>query len=258
MSNRRSKVNNLKEIRSQLAQDRSSLSPPRFSEGEFEDFLEKNDTVIFETNVTSTILPIMIGNTTIPSKQNILFTNLEPIVDGLTTKAKPDLYDGTRPEDIDKSVRDELGTIILPSKRSLVPALPNFLMEVKAPMGSVAVGTRQVCYDGAIGARAMHSLQNYRRDEPIYDGNAYTISCIYQDGHLKIYAHHPKEPTMPGERPGYYMTQVNAYAMTNDRDTCAEGLKAFRNAREWTKKQRDKFIKAANERARRGAEMPSA
>ena len=52
----------------------------------------------------------------------------------------------------------------------------------------------------------MHSLQNYRRDEPIYNGNAYTLSSTYHDGHLKMYTHYLSKPTTPGGRPEYHMT----------------------------------------------------
>ena len=138
--------------------------------------------------------------------------------------------------------------------------MPNFFLEVKAPDGSAGVARKQALYDGAIGARAMHSLQNYGREGPVYDGNAYTLSSTYHagTGTLQMYAHHPTEPTTPGGPPEYHMTQVKAYAMTSDRNTCVEGLKAFRNGRKWTKKQRDRFIEAANTRARGGVEVPSA
>ena len=45
------------------------------------------------------------------------------------------------------------------------------------------------------------------------------------------------------------MTQVIAYAMTGDRDACVDGLKAFRNGREWTEEQRNRSIEAVNSRA---------
>lgn len=41
---------------------------------------------------------------------------------------------------------------------------------VKGPFGSAGVATQQARYDGAIGSRAMHSLQNYGVEEAEYDG----------------------------------------------------------------------------------------
>ena len=59
-------------------------------------FPGENEEAFYETGVMRTILPIMVGNAAIPSKQNILFTNLQSIVNGAITKPQPDLYDGTR------------------------------------------------------------------------------------------------------------------------------------------------------------------
>jgi len=46
-------------------------------------------------------------------------------------------------------------------------------------------------HNGAYGARAMHSLQNYGNASPLYDDNAYAVGATYHDGQLKIYATHP-------------------------------------------------------------------
>ena len=43
----------------------------------------------------------------------------------------------------------------------------------------------------------MHTLQNYRQTELIYDGSAYTYSSTYHDGNLKLYAHHVTAPAAP-------------------------------------------------------------
>jgi hypothetical protein len=45
------------------------------------------------------------------------------------------------------------------------------------------------------------------------------------------------------------MTQLGAYAMTRNRETFCEGATAYRNARDWTKEQRDEAIRRENERA---------
>ena len=80
---------------------------------------------------------------------------------------------------------------------------PNFFLEVKGPDGNAAVATRQARYDGAIGSRAMHSLQNYGREEPQYDGKAYTFSSAYHNGLLQLFVHHVTAPTTTGGRPEY-------------------------------------------------------
>jgi hypothetical protein len=54
------------------------------------------------------------------------------------------------------------------------------------------------------------------------------------------------------------MTQLKAYALTSDRETFVKGATAFRTAGDLAKEHRDRFIQAANARARRSdAEMPS-
>jgi hypothetical protein len=57
--------------------------------------------------------------------------------------------------------------------------MPNFFLEAKGPDGSLAVARRQACYDGALGARGIHSLQSFGTSKPVYDNNAYTIESIY-------------------------------------------------------------------------------
>ncbi|KAH7377242.1 hypothetical protein B0T11DRAFT_273839 [Plectosphaerella cucumerina] len=60
-------------------------------------------------------------------------------------------------------------------------------------------------------------------------------------------------PTTDGRPPEYHMTQLKAYAMTNDRDTFVQGATAFRNARDLAKHHRDSLILAANSGASRDA-----
>jgi hypothetical protein len=72
-----------------------------------------------------TAFPIIAGNANIPNEGDLVFTNLEPLTDGTLVGAKPDYYDGARPEQIDKRVRDELGSIIIPSTLQHAPCLPN-------------------------------------------------------------------------------------------------------------------------------------
>ncbi|KAM3497510.1 hypothetical protein MY10362_009142 [Beauveria mimosiformis] len=121
---------------------------------------------------------------------------------------------------------------------------PNFFIEAKAPRGGADVAKRQACLDGAIGARAMHSLRTYGEGELSYDGNAHTFSSTYHDGTLKMYAHHVTGPT-----PEYHMTQIDSWGMTGNIDTFRRGATALRNARDLARRQRGTLIQAANARA---------
>ncbi|KAH6662170.1 hypothetical protein B0J14DRAFT_707781 [Halenospora varia] len=248
MNNRKSKPGNLTELHQRLAQPRPSLSLSRFSDDEFEDFRRKYEDVIDEGEVMRVVIPIMAGNSDIPNKQNLLFTGLDPIANNTTVDAKPDFHDGTRLGDVDKQVQGGLKHFIIPTGHRTAPVAPNFFLEAKGPRGGTDVAKRQACYDGALGARGMHKLQSYGQDEPVYDGNAYTISTTYHDGTLRIYTTHPTAG--PGNSTEYHMSQVDGWNMTGNPNTCRQALTAFRNARDWAQEQRDGFILAANERAR--------
>ncbi|KUI56430.1 hypothetical protein VP1G_10824 [Cytospora mali] len=110
--------------------------------------------------------------------------------------------------------------------------------------------TRQICYDGAVGARAIHTLQKYGKEESVDDGKPYTFNSAYHNGHMQLYAHHSTAPAAPGGRPEYHTSQLKAHALTNDRETFLQGATALRNTRDLAKQHRATFIKAANDRNR--------
>ena len=245
---------NWEDINQRLGQPRSSLSPSQFSDERFREFRRADARVSKENKVTKKVIPIIEGKITDDkcAEGEVLFTNLAPLTDDDLTAAKPDLYYGARPEQLKRRVRDELSGYIIPSKQDHFPMAPNFFLEAKGPDGSLAVAGKQACYDGALGARGMHSLQSYRQDEAVYNNNAYTISSIYHGGTLKMYTSHPSQPNSPGRPPEYYMNQIKGYSVTGDPETFRKGAAAYRNARDLTKEWRDEAINRANERAKNG------
>lgn len=242
---------NLDDIVQVLSAPRASLSPSQFSRAAFKNFALANDRVISEGKVMSDIFPIIRGNANIPNEGNLPFTNLDSITDSVTVDAVPDLYDGTHPNDVDKDVRQALSKVIVPTNHGRAPLAPNFFVEAKAPRGGADVAKRQACLDGAIGARAMHSLQTYGENNPVYDGNAHSFSSTYHagTGTLQLYAHHITAPSTTDEQPEYHMTQIDTWGMTGNINTFRRGATAFRNVRDLARQQRETFIKAANERA---------
>ncbi|KAI9765135.1 MAG: hypothetical protein M1839_005613, partial [Geoglossum umbratile] len=246
-NNRAQKPNNWEEINDRIAQPRPSLSPSHFSDGAFEIFQQTNEEALSEDKVMRTAFPIISGNANIPNEGGLVFTNLEPLTDGTLVDAKPDFYDGARPEQIDQRVRKKLGSYIIPSTHQHAPSLPNLFVEGKGPDGSTAVAKRQACYDGALDARGMHKLQSFGTATP-YDNNAYTITSTYHGGHLQMYTTHPTQPKAPGREPEYHMTQLRSFSMIDTPERFREGASAFRNARDWAKEQRDKLTAAANGR----------
>jgi hypothetical protein len=234
-----------------LFQPRPSLSLSRFTTSDFRDFEQKNDRVISEGKVMRTVFPLISSDADISNEGGLSFTRLEPMTSGITVTPQPDFYDGAHLENIDESVREELGPYIIPTRHDMAPVAPNFFVEVKAPEGSAVVAKRQALQNGAYGARAMHSLQSYSEGKPFYDGNAYTITSTYHagTGTLQMYTMYPTRRE-DGVSPEYHMSQVRAWVLTSDPDTFRQGATAFRNARDWAQEQRDALITAANERAR--------
>ncbi|OAR00666.1 hypothetical protein LLEC1_07337, partial [Akanthomyces lecanii] len=235
---------NLDDIVRDIAHPRASLSPSQFSASAFKSFKLANSRVISEGKVMADILPILRGNTDIPNEGNLPFTNLVSITNGMNVDAVPDLYDGSHAKDISKAVRQNLCETIIPTSHARAPVAPNFFVEAKAPRGGADVAKRQACLDGALGARAMHSLRTYGEEEPSYDGNAHTFSSTYHDGTLKMYAHHVTGPT-----PEYHMTQIDSWGVSGNIDTFRRGATALRNARDLARRQRGTLIQAANARS---------
>lgn len=248
----RSKVRNIDEIRDRLARKRPSLSPSRFSQGQFKTFRRADDDAVSEDDIMARLIPTICGNTDIHSQQDIIFTELLPITTEDAPKPQSTLLDGAHIHEVHEALRanGQIRPMIVPSKDKNVPVAANFFLEVKRPDGSFLAMKRQACYAGAYGARAMHSLQNYDEEKPVYDGDAHTFSSLYYGGVLHLYSHHVTAPATPGGRPEYHMIEINGHVLTNSREDFLRGVGALRNARDLAKEHRDRLIQAANARAR--------
>ena len=245
-----SEPNNLEDLTRMLAQPRPSLSPSRFTDREFKELSRADAHASKEKQVSEMVIPIIEGKISDGQCRSggIPFTNLDPLTDGTLKPGNPDVYYRARPKQLNRIVREELGRRIIPSTQHDLPIAPNFFLAVKGPDGSAAVAKRQACYDGALGARGMHSLQSYGQGNSVYN-NASTITSIFHNGQLQMYTSYITPSSNPGARPEHHMTQVNAWGLTGNLETCRDGLRAYRNGRDWCKKQRDEAIRQANERA---------
>ncbi|CAK7228827.1 hypothetical protein SCUCBS95973_007010 [Sporothrix curviconia] len=240
----------LEAIMAALAMPRLSLAPIHFTKDEFKAFRMADARTKDEDDVTANVLPTILGahDPSQVSARNTVFRNIAPLTDGTIVAAAPDIYYGAHPEELCRPVRNALSAHIIPSTMQDKPLAPNFFVEVKGPNGTAAVATRQARYDGAVGARAMHSLQNYGEKELKYDNQVYTYSSIYHGGFgtLKLFAHHVTASANKGGQPEYHMTHVDTWALTGNVDSFRRGVTAFRNARDLAKQHRDRFIRAAN------------
>ncbi len=243
---------NWQEVQDILARSRPSLSPSQFSDGAFKRFRKIEAEARNEIDVITEALTIILGEKrrNYPSAGDVTFRNMDDMAPDVFKKPKPDLYWGARPEQIDRRVRQDLNHQIVPSTKDTYPAAPNLFLEAKGPDGSAAKKTIQAWYGGAIGARAMHALQGYGQAEPTYESKAYAYSSTYRDGTLKMYSHHPAQPSRPGESPQYHMTQLRSLALTDSAQTFRQGVGAFRNARDLAREQREMLIDRANAVAR--------
>ncbi|PLB50307.1 hypothetical protein P170DRAFT_445640 [Aspergillus steynii IBT 23096] len=273
---------NIAEIQRRLRAPRPSLALSEDSlQREFGEFTLLNDSTSDEQLVIKKILPILDG----PQQQsssfhdggNHPFKNLAPLTDGTLANAKPDIYHGAPPHQLHPRVREQLSDQIIPTRQGNRPITPNFFVEAKGHCGSPPVLKRQALYDSALGARAMHALQQYGSNssnrpqddddcsdpapapalgpaqDSTRDNHAYTIASTFQDGTLGIYATHPtRNPSNldpgAGRQTDYVMTRVGHYSLIGSPESYQQGLRAYRNSRDLAKEYRDGFIRQANER----------
>lgn len=207
-------------------QPKPSLSLSRFSIEAFLYFKRKNNHAVTEAEVMSTVFPVIKGSSNLHSGENRPFGNLAPLTDGTLVNTKPDFYDGSRPTQLDRRVRAELGPRITSSTELTAPPLPNFFAETKGPNGSATIVNRQACYDGALGAQAVYSIQS-KSDVTIYGSNAYTITSIYSNSNLRLYTTHPASLINSEGFTEYHMAQLRGYDMTDTIETFRHGASAF-------------------------------
>lgn len=248
-NNRASNPLNWAEINGYLTRPGLSLSPSQLSDGAFDSFREDNELAQRESDVMANVIPTITGRGDRRhfSTGDTPFNNLEKFADGELT----DRFYGAEPQDIDRRVRNDLGKYIVPSTDTRLSVAPNYFLEATPEGGRVDVARRQACHGGVVGARAMHSLQNYQAAAPVFDKQAYTITSTYQDGQLKMYTTNPTPPRDRRGKPEHHMTQLRSFAMTDTPDSFRQGAAAYRNGRDWARDQRESFIADANDVARR-------
>lgn len=202
------------------------------------------------------VIPIFTGNANIQKARNPPFSNVDAMPAACSIRVVPAFFDGALPDAVEQAVRDNLDRMIVPTKLACTPIAPNVFFEVTPKRGKVIVTRRKAFQYGAIGARAMLALQNYGADEPVFDGKAYTYSAAYHpDAEIfEIFAHHITPPTTPEGRLQYHTTQLGLWEMKKSIEDFVRGVTAFRNVRDLAQRQRDEFIRVANERARQLSE----
>ena len=245
--------NNLDAITRALLVPRASLSPSRFSESAFREFERANDRAMSEARVMAEVFSIIEGkgrHKYYSDGPNHPFNHLDSLGEDLPIPT-PDSYDGVVPTQIHRQVRKDLGKHIVPCNDTSRPAAPNFYLEGKSADANPSKAKLQACHDGAVGARAMHSLQNYGAGQPQYSGNMDSFSGTYQPGNsMKLYGHHMTAPRTPDGQPEYHMTQIRAVDLTDSPASFREGAGAYRNLRDLAGVTRNSAVEVANRAAR--------
>lgn len=248
------KPSNWDDMNERMLQHRASLSSSQFSDGAHDEFVQADADAKKEDQVAKFVIPIIAGKTQDAScaSGNIPFRNHDPLMDDNLVPGHPDLYYGARPEQLNRRAREDLSNQIIPSTQIDLPIAPNFFLAIKGPDGAPAIAKQQALYDATFGERGQVSLESWGQDGTVSDNKAHTITSSYQDGQLKIYSVHAAQPNgTNNSRPEYYMHQISAHAMTNNREIFREGASAFRNLRDYAEEQRNGAIQRANERAKK-------
>ncbi|KAL8821819.1 MAG: hypothetical protein Q9223_000231 [Gallowayella weberi] len=238
---------------------RSRSSEWAITEDDWKEFKQDNKNCGSASKVREEVVRTITAKTKLFYEIDIEFNNIKSLTD-MIMRAKPDYYDGSKPSELDPSIRIELNAYIVPSKNGSGPLLLNFSFEVKGPEGNIACLYRQALHNGSLGARAVHELRAWTGVKDLDDQKAYTLAATYQpaDGLLKLFSIHPgpsnnsKHLTLssaPESRWKYHMTLLGQYSMSWTLDGFKKGVYAYHNAREWCNKVRDGLVKEANEKA---------
>ncbi|MCJ1388075.1 hypothetical protein MMC18_000919 [Xylographa bjoerkii] len=238
---------NYDQLRDRLAERRDSLSPVQFSESDYKNFLTAVDNAHDEGQVMTDVFSVIKGPKSYPSTTNRPCNNWVPLISEELVTPQPDFYYGEVHSRRDVDLRRTLDGLIVPSRASEAPFLPNFFVEVKRPGGSAEVARRAAIYDAALGARAMHHLQAYGAEEA-YDNKAYTFTSTYIDGSLEIFAHHMSPPDESRKLPSHHTVSFDRWPLNRNINEFRSGVTAFRNARDQAREFRESFIAEANNR----------
>lgn len=260
---------NLQDIIEEICNNsRGSLEPSTFGTEQHERFW-RSYILGFSEEAQSRTLDMIEGDTLALSAAHIKrgpikLTNLSPLVPANFVPGNPDRAYGARPEALERSVRDQLRTLILPTSAEDI-LCPNFIVHVKGPDGKPRVSEIQAVYDGVLAARGMQALWeagiegNGNSNDTMNATTARTITCTFADGILRMFAvarrHRmarlqrlQQELCKPLEDVEYVTTRLGTWLMVERLDDFRDGALAFRNGLEWARKQRDELIERANVR----------
>lgn len=219
----------------------------------FSSFVAMHINMMGKENIRANLVPYIAGETQIANSGGESFSGMRPLVTDLPPP-RPDSFDGAPMGDVDKTVRETLAELIMPTHSKDGPPLlaPNFFLQVGDKTTTHEALKVQTAYEGAYGARAIHALQNYGKLEQTYDEKVYTYTATYHAsaGLLHLYGHYLTKDGGPSGQPAYQMTKIKSYYMTGELANFNEGVASFRYLRNLAHQHRQRFISKANRRQR--------
>ncbi|KAI9721652.1 MAG: hypothetical protein M1828_005019 [Chrysothrix sp. TS-e1954] len=219
----------------------------------FQTFLDVLSRIESENQVMSEVLPLIAGHNVFQSRSNHGFKFLDDIIDAPIVRPRPDLYDGISSSSMADVFGVYLRNIIQYAVYSIGEpelCLPNFFLEAKGPTGVPAVVTRQACYDGAFGSRAAEVAKWFADPTASITCEAHvimsTLACNRGECTLTLYASHVSSFDDSGKPANYCATKLKRYDLADSAASFAEGVNAFRNAREWAQRRREELVRGVN------------
>jgi hypothetical protein len=241
---------NREELRILMDRERDSLSPSCFGQEEYETFEDQTAQAgrAKSESAADRLLMTIEGKPSYADGRSgsFPFRNLRALNNiANPVPGNPDIYYGAQPEQLWRSIRKDLSTLIEPSTDDSRPILPNFSIAVKGEAGTPAVANRQAAYYGALGARSMEALRQFAQPDEHHDGRTRAITSIYQS---KVFQFYTCQVRTVNKHEQYSIHHLRTFALANGLEDLRNCTKAFRNLRDWAKEQRDTLIADANAR----------
>ncbi|KAH0552881.1 hypothetical protein GP486_006918, partial [Trichoglossum hirsutum] len=124
---------NWKAIKKRMVIRRPSLSESHFPKRAFKDYVDIIGEASNESDVATSVFPTLRGETKLPSATKKRFTALDPLTNGKLVIPEPDYCVMARLRELDQRVRNELRSLIVPSRHLKAPMLSNYFTELKRP-----------------------------------------------------------------------------------------------------------------------------
>lgn len=242
---------NIDEIRQRLARPRASLSPSRDITEDYEQFRRAHFHALNEEAITQEFSTSLRKRNGEYAGRNMMFAKIAELtpVETKLSRPNPDLFVGEDPSNIPRKIRDEIGQYIA-SGIVRSPMVVNDFAEIKGPDGREQHLMNQVAYDGAIGARAMHSMRAFGTDSPPADKKARSFVTAYAGGQASFYASYMGQPAGVGATP-YYTYHVAAESAIGSVDQYRRAQQYCRNIQDLATEERKLACEEAREALRR-------